>query len=291
LIAHFGVAVCVRLDNGGERIVRVRRNSGHVVGDRVCVGDDQLQRLERRNALQRESLSGGTHTVGVNLDLLAIVVAPMPETPRSFIDRALVAALTADIQPALIINKADIDGFAALHQQLTATYGRFCPILPVCAKRAEGLEELRALFAPDRRGAFVGTSGVGKSSLINVLVPDLDLRVGDIRERSGLGRHTTTVATLQQLPGGGELVDTPGFRDFGLVNVTPLDLAHHFPDFTAARSARCRFRDCLHYAEPDCAVRERVEDGRIAESRYQAYLELLREARDAANRLPPTSAG
>lgn len=285
IVAHYGVAVDVRLDTGELRNARVKRNSGHVVGDRVRLKGEGLERLERRNALRRRSAGGNHHVIGVNLDVLGIVVACVPETPRGFIDRALVAARAAGIRPFLVVNKADLEGFESLRRQLADRYGSRFALFPVCAARQEGLAPLRRLFAQGMRGAFVGTSGVGKSRLLNTLMPDLSLRVGDIRESSGLGRHTTTVATLHRLPDGGELVDTPGFRDFGLVDVTPLELATHFPDFDQALAAGCRFRNCLHHTEPDCAVRRHLEEQRIAPDRYEAYLEMLRELRELEDRI------
>ncbi len=279
LIAHLGVAAEVLLDTGERRTARVKRRSGHVVGDRVQLAGEGLIRLERRNELRRRSATGTTHVIGVNLDTLGIVLAPTPVTPRGFIDRALVAALVGGIQPVLIVNKMDCPGYDSLMEELQRTYRDRYRIFRTCAKTRQGLKTLRTFFAEGMRGAFVGTSGVGKSSLTNELVPDLDLRVGEIREASGLGRHTTTVATLHNLPEGGELVDTPGFREFGLIDVAPLDLAHYFPDFAEPKGPNCRFRDCLHHTEPGCTIRQAVEDGHISRERYETYLFLLRELR------------
>ena len=126
------------------------------------------------------------------------------------------------------------------------------------------------------RGALVGSSGVGKSSLLNALVPGLALKVRALSEAHGVGRHTTTVSTLHRLPGGGELVDTPGVREFGLVDVDRHDLARYFPGFSEVTAA-CRFRDCLHKDEPDCAVQRAVEDDVVDAARYVAYRTLLDE--------------
>lgn len=286
IVAHYGVAVDVRLDAGGAagpRSVKVRRRSGHVVGDRVEVIGERLRRLDRRSELRRRDAMGNVHVVAANLDTLGIVVAAVPLTPSGFVDRALIAAEAANLEPILIVNKADLPETAALVDALRETWmvgpgAIVVPMLCVSATAGVGLDALLDSFATGRRGAFVGTSGVGKSSLINALLPQLELPVGDINPYSGLGRHTTTTATLHALPRGGELIDTPGFRDFGLVDIAIADLARHFPGFAPLLAAQaCRFGDCRHRAEPDCAIKAAVDEGRLARGRWDRYLELLAE--------------
>lgn len=285
LVAHFGVAVEVRLESGERRVVRVQRRSGHVVGDRVELSGERLVRLVRRNELRRRDSFGRVHVVAANLDVLGIVVAAKPATPLGFVDRALVAAAVAELEPLVIVNKADLPESEALAAELRATWpasasGEPLRVLEVSAARGSGLAALRSSFAgpPAQRGVFVGTSGVGKSSLVNALLPELALVVGEINELSGLGRHTTTTATLHALPSGGELVDTPGFREFGLVEIGKRELALHFPGFHAIHARqRCRFADCLHLAEPDCAVKQACERGDLPAPRIQAYHDLLAE--------------
>lgn len=283
IVGHYGVAVDVRLDAGGLRSVKVRRRSGHVVGDRVEVIGERLRRLARRSELRRRDAMGNVHTVAANLDTLGIVTAAVPLTPAGFIDRALIAAETAGLDPLLIVNKADLPETAALLDELRSTWlegpGAIAmPMLCVSAATGLGIGGLLDHFAVGRRGAFVGTSGVGKSSLVNALLPHVELPVGEINPYSGLGRHTTTTATLHALPRGGELIDTPGFRDFGLVDISIDDLARHFPGFAPLLQAdACRFNDCRHRAEPDCAIKAAVEDGRLAKPRWDRYLELLAE--------------
>lgn len=291
LVAHFGVAVEVALDGGERRIVRVQRRSGHVVGDRIELVGERLVRLERRNELRRRDSFGRVHVVAANLDVLGIVVAAKPATPLGFLDRALVAAAVARLEPLVIVNKADLPDSEALVSELRATWpcdatGEPLRVLAVSAAAASGLDELRAIFAgrqegetaTPQRGVFVGTSGVGKSSLANALLPALTLAVGEINELSGLGRHTTTTATLHALPEGGELVDTPGFREFGLVEIDKRELATHFPGFSAIHAQQhCRFADCLHLAEPDCAIKQACERGTLPRARLDAYRELLAE--------------
>ncbi len=283
IVTHYGVAVDVRLDAGPLRSIKVRRRSGHVVGDRVEVLGERLRRLERRTSLRRRDAMGCVHTVAANLDTLGIVVAPVPPSPAGFVDRALIAAEAAGLTPILLVNKADRSESAELLDALRETWlegpGAIdLPLFQTSAATGAGVDTVLDYFAAGHRGAFVGTSGVGKSSLLNALLPQLELPVGEINQYSGLGRHTTTTATLHSLPRGGELIDTPGFRDFGLVDIGIGDLAQHFPGFTPLlASDLCRFNDCRHRAEPDCVVKAAVADGRLARPRWDRYIELLAE--------------
>lgn len=275
IVAHHGISVEVLFENGARRMVRVKRNSGHVVGDSVVVTGEVLKRQERRTELQRRDARGGIHLVAANLDVLGIVVAP--SSPGGFIDRAIVAARSADLYPFLVVNKCDLDGTDDLLLELSRLYSSSVPIFPISAARHSGLEPLEEFFSKGHRGAFVGTTGVGKSSLLNALCPDIDLKVGSVSEYKNMGRHTTTVSTLHALSGGGELVDTPGFRDFGLVDITVEELAEYFPGFEDHRNAACKFRNCRHRTEPGCAVLQLVEQGRIVAERYATYMEILDE--------------
>lgn len=275
IVAHHGISVEVLFDSGQRRMVRVKRNSGHVVGDYVIVNGEVLKRQDRRTELQRRDARGGIHLVAANLDVLGIVVAPL--SPGGFIDRAIVAARSAGLQPFLVVNKCDLDGTAELLAEMEKLYSMSVQIFPISASRQSGLAPLEEFFSNGHRGAFVGTTGVGKSSLLNALCPDIDLKVGNLSLHNSMGRHTTTVSTLHALAGGGELVDTPGFRDFGLVDITVEELAEYFPGFEEHSSAACKFRNCRHRSEPECAVLELVEEGRITAERYATYMEILGE--------------
>lgn len=275
IVAHHGISVEILFDSGQRRMVRVKRNSGHVVGDSVIVTGEVLKRLPRRTELQRRDARGGVHLVAANLDVLGIVVAPL--SPGGFIDRAIVAAQSAQLQPFLVVNKCDLDDTAVLLEDLKRTYGGSVPIFPISAVTGSGLAPLEKFLSEGHRGAFVGTTGVGKSSLLNALCPDIDLKVGSLSDYNSMGRHTTTVSTLHALAGGGELVDTPGFRDFGLVDITVEELAEYFPGFEAHRDVSCKFRNCRHRTEPGCAVLELVKQGQILSERYSTYMEILTE--------------
>jgi ribosome biogenesis GTPase / thiamine phosphate phosphatase len=275
ITAHHGVEVKVVFTTGKDRMVRVKRSSGHVVGDDVEVTGEVLRRLPRRTELRRRDGRGGIHLVAANLDVLGIVVAL--NSPPGFIDRAIVAARVAQLQPFVVVNKCDLDDTKALLANLHRIYTDSVPVFAISATSRTGLEPLQAFLNRGRRGVFVGSSGVGKSSLLNALCPAINLKVGKVSDHNGLGRHTTTVSTLHALSGGGELVDTPGFRDFGLVDILAEELAIHFPGFEEHGEVSCRFRNCRHRTEPGCAVIRLVDQGQIPADRYAVYLELLSE--------------
>jgi ribosome biogenesis GTPase len=275
ITAHHGVEVKVVFTTGKQRMVRVKRSSGHVVGDDVEVTGEVLRRLPRRTELRRRDGRGGIHLVAANLDVLGIVVAL--NSPPGFIDRAIVAARVAQLQPFVVVNKCDLDDTTALLANLHRIYTGSVPVFAISATSRTGLVPLQAFLHQGRRGVFVGSSGVGKSSLLNALCPTINLKVGKVSDHNGLGRHITTVSTLHTLSGGGELVDTPGFRDFGLVDILAEELAIHFPGFEDHGEVSCRFRNCRHRTEPGCAVIRLVEQGQIPADRYTIYLELLSE--------------
>ncbi len=286
IVAHRGVAVEVLFNTGERCMVRVKRRSGHVVGDDVVVREEVLERLPRRTELRRRDAVGGIHLVGANLDVLGIVVAPVPMPAVGFIDRAIVAARAANLTPFVVVNKCDLDTVTGLAGLLHDTYSGAVSVYPLSAATGVGLDPLRKFLGEGHRGAFVGLTGVGKSSLLNALCPEIDLRVGALNDFNDKGCHTTTVSTLHSLPDGGELVDTPGFQDFGLVDIVAQDLAAFFPGFEKTSEESCRFRNCRHRTEPGCAVESLVSQGRISEERYATYLEILSEveASDADNR-------
>ena len=279
ILSHFGVAVEVLFGDGERRMVRVKRNSGHVVGDRVQVDGEVLERLPRTTELRRSDARGGVHLVAANLDVLGIVVAPL--SPAGFIDRAIIAARAAGLNPFVVANKCDLPQARELYEALLETYQGVVPVFPLSAARGEGLDPLREFLRQGHRGAFVGSTGVGKSSLLNALVPDIDLKVAEVSDYKYLGRHTTTVSTLHALPGCGELVDTPGFRDFGLVDISCAEVAAHFPGFETLEQHGCRFHNCRHRQEPGCVVTGLVTAGELPAERYQTYLEVLAEAEAA----------
>ena len=235
IVAHYGVAVDVYFpENHACSMVRVKRSSGHVVGDKVVIKDDVLTRLERSSELSRMDAKGGIHIVGANLDVLCIVVSCEPSPPPGFIDRAIVAARAAKLRPVLIVNKSDLACFAGYQALVQKIYRESVKIFTLSAEDGTGLETLSTFFSEGHRGVFVGPTGVGKSSILNSLLPEINLTTGEISETKKRGRNTTTVSTLHLLRDGGELVDSPGFNDFGMVDISIPQLAAYFPGFEKA---------------------------------------------------------
>ena len=256
-----------------------------VVGDRVTLdgGDAAGTRgiiavAPRRNILERRTPSGrGNRPVAANLDRVFVVTAAAhPHPLPQLIDRLAAIACANDIPVAVVINKVDLAG----GEELAAVYrAAGYAVFPVSAKSGAGLAAFLAEL-PGKESLLTGASGVGKSTLLNLVQPGLALRTSAVSVRSLRGKNTTVAAVLVPLPGGGWLVDTPGFSDVGLWGIEPRELCRCFPEMRAPLDS-CKFADCTHRSEPGCAVRSEVEAGRIAPSRYQSYLTLLAELRDA----------
>ena len=277
IVAHYGVGVDVLFSEDNTcSMIRVKRNSGHVVGDRVIVKEDVLTRLERSSEISRKDARGGLHIVGANLDILCIVVSCEPLPPPGFIDRAIVSARASKLRPVLIINKSDLPCFEEYQTAIQTVYQDSVKIFSCSAEDGKGLTTLSAFFSEGHRGVFVGPTGVGKSSILNSLLPEIHLTTGEISETKKRGRNTTTVSTLHHLSNGGELIDSPGFNDFGLVDISVDQLSRYFPGFERGIES-CRFRDCKHREEPDCKVIELVELNEIDNTRYSIYLQMLTE--------------
>ena len=287
VIAHFGVQLEVEALDGelAGQIFRCHRRSNLpalVTGDRVVWraanqgGGVIVAQLPRHSELCRPDSRGQLKAVAANVDQIIIVFAPLPEPHANLIDRYLVAAEHAGIRPLLLLNKADLLDAQneARINALLATYRQLeYPILEVSAREGGGLDQLRERL-DGRISVFVGQSGVGKSSLVNSLLPGVDTRVGALSELTGKGTHTTTTARLFHFPGGGELIDSPGIREFGLGHVCREDVEAGFIEF-ADLLGRCRFRDCKHDREPGCALLKALEDGRIQQQRMNSYRSII----------------
>ena len=287
VIAHFGVQVEVEAQDGeaAGQVFRchLRANlPALVTGDRVVwrAGNQGIgvivAQMPRSTELCRPNNHGQLKPVAANVDLIVIVFAPAPEPHPNLIDRYLVAAEHAGIRPLLLLNKADLidDDNAPALNALLAVYRQLgYPLLEVSAHHGNGMEQLQAML-DGHISVFVGQSGVGKSSLVNSLLPDVQTRVGALSEWSGQGQHTTTTARLYHFPGGGELIDSPGIREFGLVHVSRDDVEAGFIEFTDLIGT-CRFRDCKHDREPGCALLKALEDGRIQQQRMNSYRSII----------------
>ncbi len=274
IVSHFGVKVLVEDAHGERAPFHVARSSGHVVGDFVELGEKRLKRLPRRNELSRK-VHMKTQVIAANLDAIGIVTCVIPKTPRTFIDLVVVGALSQNIRPFIIVNKSDEPETAQYYQDLCASLGDAISIFDVSAKKGDRIAELFEFLKKVGRTAFVGVSGAGKSSLVNALLPNARLSIGLIDASNQHGQHMTTVSTLLKLPGGGELIDTPGIRDFEPVDVAPLQLAQYFLGFEKFLQDHCKFRNCLHLNEPECSVLQAVKSGKITKERYGNYVQMM----------------
>jgi len=255
-----------------------------VAGDRVLFlpTDDEhgvIERVEPRQGTLSREVAGKEHVIVSNVDQVLIVVsADKPPLKTNLVDRLLVSAHRGGVKPLVCINKIDLVDPAAL-EPVAGMYGRLgYEVVLSSAARGWGIDRLRTLLA-DRQTVTAGQSGVGKSSLLNRVQPDLFLETGEVSSWTRKGRHTTRRAVLLRLDRGGWVVDTPGIRQLQLWNVPPLEVEAHFVEFRPF-VARCRFPDCTHYHEADCAVKGAVERDLIAQARYASYLKILTGSAD-----------
>lgn len=272
---------------GNFRIKGIRTTNPVAVGDRVVAirATDDIWYitgiLPRANYIIRRAsnLSKESHILAANIDQAFLVVTLRdPEVPLTFIDRFLATAEAYRIPGRLILNKCDLwqeedREIAAAMKYLYDSIGY--PSMIVSAASGEGIDTLREATR-DKISLMAGNSGVGKSTLINDLVPGANLRTGEISELYRTGTHTTTFSEMISLPYGGEIIDIPGVRSFGTIDFSVEDTGHFFPEIFR-ESRHCKYSDCRHTNEPGCAVREAVADHRIAESRYASYLSILDE--------------
>lgn len=298
VVRNTGSSYIVRLDDGAIlncrikgnfRIKGIRTTNPVAVGDHVMVSvgndDDHFisEILPRKNYIIRRAsnLSRESHILAANIDR-AVLVASLadPATPTTFIDRFLATAEAYNIPAVLVLNKCDLwddDGLRLAHaiKYLYDSLGYHT--LFVSAKTGEGIPALTQLTA-DGISLFAGNSGVGKSSLINRLAPDANLRVGAISDQHHTGMHTTTFSEMVQLPSGGQLIDIPGVKGFGVIDFEPDEVSHFFPEIFR-KGLECRYSDCRHDGStPGCAVIAAVENNEIAQSRLASYLSVLEEA-------------
>jgi len=217
------------------------------------------------------------HIVASNLDQsLLVATLKEPKTSQGFIDRFLVASEMYHVPALIVFNKADLYKSKELqrYEALKDMYEAIgYKVFLISAAKKEGVEEVLELLK-NKTTLISGHSGVGKSSLLNVIFPDINLRTQDVSGWSGKGQHTTTFAEMYDLPFGGRLIDTPGMREFGLVDISKQELSHYFPELRD-RLNDCQFNNCLHVNEPGCAIKEAVMNGAVHEDRYVSYVNIL----------------
>ncbi len=282
VVARHGQNLAVADTTGKLHHCLSRQNIGHLVcGDRVVWQTTEpgngvvTARMERDSVLARPDYSGREKPLAANITLLVIVIAPEPEPSEYLLDQYLVTAETIGVPAILAINKADL---VADHQgdafnrriQLYQDIGY--PVLRVSAHSRHGLDPMFERLKGET-SILVGQSGVGKSSIINALLPDLDIQIGKLSDATGLGRHTTSASTCYSLPTGGELIDSPGVRSFRLLKLSRTELEYGFRDFHPF-SGYCQFNDCKHQQEPGCAIKQAVERGEISQQRLDNFLHL-----------------
>lgn len=298
VIRNTGSWYQVRTDNGelidckikgNFRIREIRSTNPIAVGDIVDFelnvdGTAMIHAIhDRRNYIVRRSsnLSKQVHILAANIDLVALVATiNYPETSLVFIDRFLASSEAYQVPACLVFNKTDkydeaeleyLDGLENLYESLGY------PVFRLSAATGGNVDTL-SMFISDKITLFSGNSGVGKSTLINAILPQSLAKTGSISEYHNKGKHTTTFSEMFELDGGGYLIDTPGIKGFGVIDMEESEIGHYFKEIFRF-SSQCRFNNCTHVHEPGCAVIEAVEDSYISRSRYQSYLSILQDCK------------
>ena len=287
MVAGFGRQLLVRDAGGGQFIAVTRgRNAQVTVGDLVRIsvlgsGQAVIESIQpRRNEFKRSD-AARTKRIAANIDQAGVVIAAHPPFSEELLLRVAIAASVAAIPLALIVNKCDLlEARAAIEPRLAVYRGLGYPVIE-CSARADP-EATRGVLGPwlaGRSTLLLGQSGMGKSTLINCIVPQAGLRTQEISEALGSGRHTTTFTRMFALPGDddGVVIDSPGFQSFGLEHLSESERAHAMPEY-AALLGSCRFHNCTHRGEPGCAIRTAAQDGRIDSYRYRLFLRLADES-------------
>jgi ribosome biogenesis GTPase len=283
VLAHYGQVSLVEDRQGEVYRCATRKNLPRTVcGDQVLWQPSNPregvinQVLERETTLARPDHNNRVRPVAANLDQIVVVIATRPSFEYGMLDRYLAAAELINATPVIVVNKSDTLDDESRHK-LEQRLGIYRDIgytqLFTSTRTTDGLKELHRQLK-SHTSILVGQSGVGKSSLVQALLPDLDIRTGALSQVTGLGRHTTTVTTLYHLPDGGDLIDSPGVRDFTLCQVPAEELAKGFREFEPFLGM-CRFHNCLHTSEPGCAVQDAVRSGTISEQRFKNYDRLV----------------
>lgn len=286
VIACHGANLAVEDREGGLHLCLFRQNLGHAVcGDRVVwqsMGRGSgvvTALLERSSVLSRPDYSGRNKPLVANITQLVVIIAPEPSPSEYLIDQYLVAAEGSGIGALIAANKMDLldeAGRGSFLRRLGLYQRIGYPVVGISAKREHGLEPLSPRLCRNT-SILVGQSGTGKSSLVKALLPDLDIHIGRLSKTTGLGRHTTSAATLYRLASGGELIDSPGVRSFLPPELSPAEMERGFREF-APFLGKCRFTNCSHDQEPECALKEAVRHRQIHPRRLESFRHMVAAA-------------
>lgn len=284
IVAAHGRHYVADVDGRILQCVTRGKKTNVAVGDIVHLkqtSEDQavIEKIDERKTLLYRSDQYKSKLLAANVTRLFIVVATEPGFADDLVSRALVAAEAAGVQAHLILNKTDVEALLPRARDRVKAYASLgYPVHELSAKARP--EQAVATLMPllqDQSSIFIGQSGMGKSSLVNLLVPEADIAVREISEALDTGKHTTTFTRLYRLPGGGSIIDSPGFQEFGLYHLTEGMLERSFVEF-APHLGGCKFYNCRHLAEPQCAVLQAVETGAIARMRHELYAQLVHES-------------
>ena len=283
VIASHGRHYTVEMPDGSLRKCFPRgKKALAVVGDHVTITPQGTEEgviskvLEQRNLLYRSDDARVKH-FAANVDQLLIVVAPEPIFSEDLLGRALVAAHSADIAPIILLNKSDLVALLPrARERLAPLIAAGMQVMEVCATQPEQIQATLGPLLQNRCNLLLGQSGMGKSTLLNALVPEAQAHTQEHSQALGTGKHTTTSTRLYHLPNGGDLIDSPGFQAFGLYHLTSTEIEQGFPEFSAAVK-HCRFYNCTHRHEPGCGVLAALAQGEISAERHELYKRILAE--------------
>lgn len=288
ILVSYGSHGVAQLEDGTRLPVKYRRQVGRpFCGDHVKVSREESDSgvveviHQRRNHFVRADQQQREHIVAANLDQVVIVIARRPLPSRDLVERYLLAVHSLGIDPVIVINKVDLDitdeghAGAEVLSHIDDYIQLGYPLVETSCETSPGIEQLAPLLS-GKTSILAGQSGVGKSSLVRQLLPDLDIQTGELSRVTGKGTHTTTTTTLYALADGGYLMDSPGVWEYGLWKLDKQVIANGFIEFRPFLGS-CRFNDCLHASEPACAIKAALEAGEIKQWRYRSYLRLLEQ--------------